>query len=47
LDLTFGENSVLNLKKTKIMGISYVSISNGMTTTRGLNKAQINKLFDR
>jgi hypothetical protein len=47
LDLTFGENSILNLKKTKIMGISYVSISNGITTTRGLNKAQINKLFDK
>jgi hypothetical protein len=47
LDLTIGENSILNLKKTKIMGISYVSISNGITTTRGLNKAQINKLFDK
>ena len=47
LDLTLGENNVLTLKKTKIMGISYVSISNGMTTTRALNKTQINTLFGK
>lgn len=47
LDLTLGENNVLFFKKTKVMGFSYVSISNGKTTTRGLNKSQINKLFDR
>ncbi len=47
LDLTLGENNVMSLKKTKIMGISYLSISNGITTTRPLNKSQINKLFGK
>jgi hypothetical protein len=47
LDLTLGENNILTLKKTKVMGASYVTISNGITTTRPLNKSQINKLFGK
>ena len=47
LDLTLGENNILTLKKTKVMGASYLSISNGITTTRPLNKSQINKLFGK
>lgn len=47
VDLTLGDNNFLTLSKSKVVGISYVTISNGNTTTRPLNKIQINKLFGK
>lgn len=47
IDITLGENSTISVKKTKVMGVSYVSFGNGLTNTRPLNKNQINKLFGK
>ena len=47
LDITLGENNILFVEKTKVMGISYVSLGNGRTKTRPLNKNQISKLFGK
>ena len=47
LDITLGENNILFVEKTKVMGISYISFGNGRTKTRPLNKNQISKLFGK
>ena len=47
VDITLGEGTTLFIEKTKVMGISYITLGNGKTKTRPLNKNQITKLFGR
>lgn len=47
LDITLGDNNILFVEKTKVMGVSYISFGNGKTKTRPLNKNQISKLFGK
>ena len=46
-DITLGDNNTIILNKVKLLGVSYLTISKGMITTRPINKSQINKLFGK